>query len=225
MSSLVLTCFWALVALHSVPEALAQDMQYTQPDPHFVIPHSILQTTRLDPIVTPGKVSGHVHTIVGASNFDKTVNDESQLASSCTTAKISIDKSMYWAPTLYSYSSANDSYLAVPITTANTYYLTRSTKQPVAFPQGLRMLSGDPKRRSYDASSVDDQAISVACLFDYQHQLIPKGESHQRRWPPIFSADRKPSRTEDPRMAERPGFFNDIHCDVRPEPLMSRTEH
>lgn len=171
MSTRILTSFLALAAMHFI-HVFAQD----QADPHFVIPHDILQTTRLDPIVTPGKVSGHVHTIVGASNFDKTVTDDLQQASSCTTAKISIDKSMYWAPSLYSYSAANSSFLAVPITSANTYYLKRSNKQPVAFPYGLRMLSGDPKRRSYNASSIDDQAVSVACLFDYQHELIPRGE-------------------------------------------------
>ena len=31
--------------------------------------HSDLLRTRLDPIVAPGKVSSHVHTVVGSSNF------------------------------------------------------------------------------------------------------------------------------------------------------------
>ena len=86
----------------------------------WILAHSSLTTDRLDPVVTPGKVSGHVHTVVGASNFGPTVSGESLLKSKCTTAHVQDDMSSYWAPQLY-YRSENGSLTLVPILFVNTY--------------------------------------------------------------------------------------------------------
>jgi hypothetical protein len=67
----------------------------------FILTTSTLVTERLDPIVTPGNVSTHVHTILGASNFNPNVNVDQQMASNCTTVPVQADKSLYWAPTLF----------------------------------------------------------------------------------------------------------------------------
>ena len=61
-------------------------------DAYWIVQHKILTHDRLDPIVSPGKVGSHVHTVVGASNFGPTVSFESLQASNCTTAPIQKDK-------------------------------------------------------------------------------------------------------------------------------------
>lgn len=95
-------------------------------EPYFVIPHnSIIESTRLDPIIDPGKVSGHVHEIIGASNFDKSMTNKLAQSSQCTTSKVQVDKSSYWAPAMYAYDATTKRYQKVPVSYANTYYLTR----------------------------------------------------------------------------------------------------
>ena len=55
---------------------------------------------RMDPIVSPGQPSGHVHTIQGGSAFAETLSDGQLLASSCTSSLIKNDKSAYVVLTL-----------------------------------------------------------------------------------------------------------------------------
>lgn len=57
----------------------------------------------------------------------------------------------------------------IPVAFMNTYYLPRPAypgENITAFPKGLRMLQGNPFRRTFDGSSPDDLAISYVCL-DY----------------------------------------------------------
>lgn len=51
-------------------------------------------TTRLDPIVNPGEVSGHAHDIFGGLNFGALVSEQ-DLQNSETTCDITQDTSMY----------------------------------------------------------------------------------------------------------------------------------
>jgi hypothetical protein len=51
---------------------------------------------RVDPIVNPGKISGHLHTVVGGSGFNMSMTYEDALASTCSTCKIKQDLSNYW---------------------------------------------------------------------------------------------------------------------------------
>jgi hypothetical protein len=127
-------------------------------------------------IVSPGGISQHVHSVAGGSNFDKSMTFASAQASSCTTAQVSVDKSNYWTPQLYYFNPKDESYQAIPVSYMNAYYLPRgknSTDTVRAFPDGLRMVSGDPYRRDYDGS-VPDQAISFVCLdFNNDHSGDP----------------------------------------------------
>lgn len=56
---------------------------------------------RIDPIVNPGTLSFHSHTIVGGSNIGIDSSYESMINSACTSCEIQADKSAYWAPVLY----------------------------------------------------------------------------------------------------------------------------
>ncbi|ODN89698.1 WSC domain-containing protein [Cryptococcus wingfieldii CBS 7118] len=139
---------------------------------YFILSHPVLETTRLDPIVSPGVISGHVHSVVGGNNFDKTMTYNSTQQGTCTTATVSVDKSNYWTPQLYYYSPTDDTYEAITVSFVNTYYLPRYSSGETtvrAFPDGLRMTSGDPYRRTYN-NDADSNAISYVCLdYDTSH--------------------------------------------------------
>jgi hypothetical protein len=82
-----------------------------------------LTTCRLDPIVSPGGPSAHVHTVMGASNFGPNVTGESLRQSSCTTAKPKADLSAYWFPTLYFRDPDTGLLEQVKFFYMNVYYL------------------------------------------------------------------------------------------------------
>ncbi|CAK5269417.1 unnamed protein product [Mycena citricolor] len=60
--------------------------------------NDVITIERLDPIVSPGQVASHVHTVMGGSNFRATTNTSFLRASECTSSPIKQDKSNYWAP-------------------------------------------------------------------------------------------------------------------------------
>lgn len=62
---------------------------------------SPLVTERADPIVNPGDVSGHVHTIMGGNGFGFTMDYASTQASTCSSCTVKKDFSNYWVPTVY----------------------------------------------------------------------------------------------------------------------------
>ncbi|KAI1477725.1 WSC-domain-containing protein [Daldinia eschscholtzii] len=146
-------------------------------DAYWRMSCSLIQTGRLDPNISPGVVSAHVHKVSGASNFGLSNTYEDLIASQCTSCEIQDDKSIYWTPQLY-YQRANGSFEEVPNGGTVVYYLgrgeNRSNIEP--FPPGFRMVSGDPYLRSNDTTSftysgggnsgsrlVSDR-VSFACL-------------------------------------------------------------
>ena len=56
---------------------------------------------RADPIVNPGQVAGHVHTISGGNGFDFEMDYGKANASTCSSCPIKKDLSNYWTPKLY----------------------------------------------------------------------------------------------------------------------------
>ncbi|KAJ3481965.1 hypothetical protein NLI96_g7305 [Meripilus lineatus] len=95
--------------------------------------------TRLDPIVNPGTVSSHVHTVAGASGFSPNYDYNALVNSKCSTISVPQDKSNYWTPLLYHYDKNNNSFTAMP-NSFNIYYLVRgdASEQVKAIPKGLR---------------------------------------------------------------------------------------
>ncbi|BFZ64028.1 hypothetical protein YB2330_005166 [Saitoella coloradoensis] len=131
---------------------------------------------RMDPIVNPGIVSSHVHTIMGsdAINFTNTFN--SLRAADCTTCQVTEDLSNYWTPNLW-FQHPNGSFTSVPqIGGMLVYYLQRYNSQTdtelVAFPDGFRMVAGNPMLRSY-YPSLEQRAISWMCI-NYVAQSLEK---------------------------------------------------
>ncbi|EJF58368.1 WSC-domain-containing protein [Dichomitus squalens LYAD-421 SS1] len=167
------TALWTLVTLATVVSAEHWIFGGVRP----------IVTTRLDPVISPNAIGSHVHSIVGASRFQNVYDPADLVQSNCTTIPVQPDKSNYWAD--------QNTSLFTPIPTSfNIYYLMRPgpmTESIKAFPPGLRMVAGDPNRRSYNASDFAQQAISFVCL--------------------DFNAD----HSNDPDWDERPNFF-DHNC-------------
>lgn len=65
---------------------------------YFIINCNLVALERLDPIVSPGSVSSHVHAVMGGSDFKSTYEYEKSVNAKCTTCVINIDKSNYWVP-------------------------------------------------------------------------------------------------------------------------------
>ncbi|CCG82299.1 WSC domain protein [Taphrina deformans PYCC 5710] len=133
-------------------------------------------TERADPVVSPGLVSGHVHTVMGASNFNYTTTFKDLRASTCTSCEIAQDLSSYWVPSLYYHNKLTNTYTDVKqIGGMLVYYIQRYSytgEQLYAFPDGFRMLAGNPNVRSY-LGTLESQAISYHCL-NYSDPAIPE---------------------------------------------------
>jgi hypothetical protein len=52
-----------------------------------------LAVERLDPVVSPNQISGHIHRIVGGSGFKASYNGKEYEEASCSSASIQADKS------------------------------------------------------------------------------------------------------------------------------------
>ncbi|KAG5723171.1 hypothetical protein E4T56_gene294 [Termitomyces sp. T112] len=125
-----------------------------------------ITTERLDPIVNPGRVSGHVHSVLGGSNFRMNTNTNALRQSQCTSIPIPEDKSNYWFPHLY-FQWANGSFTSMnggAVMLMYDYLFSDTPGTTTAFPDDLRMLSGDPTLRTYDPNSYAQQAVTFLCL-------------------------------------------------------------
>ncbi|ETN39025.1 uncharacterized protein HMPREF1541_07067 [Cyphellophora europaea CBS 101466] len=133
----------------------------------FLIPCWPLSTQRLDPIVYPGEPASHLHSIVGGKAFAPVMDYNTTQTSECTTCMVSKDKSNYWVASLFHQNG--DSFELVPQHgSASLYYLNEKTRlgsgeKMEPLPVGLRMLAGDPEKRS-GSQAFEDQAINYKCL-------------------------------------------------------------
>ncbi|KAJ7032549.1 hypothetical protein C8F04DRAFT_1261843 [Mycena alexandri] len=115
-----------------------------------------LVSERLDPIISPGgNPSNHVHTINGGSNFNPTYTYDNLRASNCTNCLVAQDLSNYWYPKLYFQDPSTKEFEPVPNGGLLVYYQNRGDGDVgnggaglKAFPPGLKMITGDPKRRT-----------------------------------------------------------------------------
>lgn len=120
---------------------------------------------RADPIVAPGQVSNHLHTIMGGNGFDYIMDYNSTQQSTCSSCTVIGDNSNYWTPTMW-YQAEDGSFEEVDqLGGATIYYLQRGKngEKLKAFPPGFRMIAGDPFKRQ-PGDDFASQAISYACL-------------------------------------------------------------
>ncbi|EGY14242.1 hypothetical protein VD0002_g5693 [Verticillium dahliae] len=96
---------------------------------------------RIDPLATPGKENGHMHTFFGSRGIGPDAVTADELRASCGSCNVQADRSSYWIPTLY-YVSKN---ATVPVKVAifHVYYHGQNAdRQP--FPADFSIISGNP---------------------------------------------------------------------------------
>lgn len=146
----------------------------------------MLSYGRLDPIVSPGAVSSHVHQFQGANAMSASYDyDTLRHDSTCTTLDVQDDLSNYWAPALYHYDGEGN--FSLMLSGFHVYYnfVTYSydannpagSSKRYPFPKGLTMLAGDMMQRQINDS---DQA-STASLFNCQLKAGNGPYSHDIR--------------------------------------------
>ncbi|KAJ4322223.1 hypothetical protein N0V84_004937 [Fusarium piperis] len=106
---------------------------------------------RLDPIVDPGKISMHAHSIHGSSGFSDTSSTEELLNGDCTSCRVTQDKSSYWHPAMYFQDGETGEFELVPQVGGMLAYYLLYGDNVTAFPPNFRMLSGTNTRRTYTA--------------------------------------------------------------------------
>lgn len=126
---------------------------------HFVIQvNRSSLVTRLDPIVSPGKLSAHVHRFYGSSFVDENLHNASEMVNlaKCSTTAVQDDKSIYWVPQLYHRSLDNGTFTMVPIRYHAAYYFQKApTGQTIyPFPENYNIVAGDPFRRKVDTNDL-----------------------------------------------------------------------
>ena len=127
---------------------------------------------RADPILAPGTISQHVHQIFGSNAFAPAVSYESLQRADCTTVGDASgngnaqDKSIYWHPALYMEASDGSGYIKVPTNGHKTYYKDAGTgmkREPFEFPQGFRMLAGNPFIRAANSDLPSQNITQWVC--------------------------------------------------------------
>jgi len=94
-----------------------------------------------------------------------------------TSCDKAIDHSNYWVPQLY-HQRSDKMWEMVPWKGTAVYYQKRAcdysptarvcnkTVVPLAFPDGFRMVAGDPLRRTQDNTDVTNRAVHIMCIFN-----------------------------------------------------------
>ncbi|GES58075.1 WSC-domain-containing protein [Aspergillus terreus] len=103
---------------------------------------------RVDPLMDPGKPSYHVHAVHGSSAFGMTADTETLRAGQCTSCGVKQDKSAYWAPALYFMHENGEAEIVEEVGGMLAYYLLYGDNVE-AFPDGFRMIAGDPFLRDF----------------------------------------------------------------------------
>ncbi|RLN88147.1 hypothetical protein BBJ28_00013687 [Nothophytophthora sp. Chile5] len=129
-----------------------------------------LVVDRVDPIVNPGVASGHLHAVSGGNGFSKSADGDAMKASTCTSCPIGADLSAYWVPQMYVKFKNGTGYGLVE-SHQIVYYEPRPTgnETVIPFPDGLKMLAGNPKLREA-GDSIEQRAITWVCIdYDNSH--------------------------------------------------------
>lgn len=104
---------------------------------------------RLDPGLYPGAVSPHLHSFDGGNGLQMDMDYAETQGSSCTTARVKTDKSLYWRPTLFFKNETG--FHRVPEQSTKIYYKYgdgNNWANVTAYPKGFNMVAGQPKRRA-----------------------------------------------------------------------------
>ncbi|KAF2685079.1 hypothetical protein K458DRAFT_20051 [Lentithecium fluviatile CBS 122367] len=124
---------------------------------------SRIALARLDPLVSPGKISNHAHVIHGGVNFGMDTTYDDLRASNCTSCRVVDDKSAYWTPALMFQHENGTFEIVRQVGGMLVYYnpVRNEGEKVEAYPPGFRMIAGDNKLRSFytDINSVPEKSL------------------------------------------------------------------
>jgi hypothetical protein len=110
----------------------------------------------LDPALFPGQEGPHLHSFDGGNGLAASMDFDTAQSSSCTTARIKPDKSLYWRPTLY-WNGNNTGFYRVPNKYLKVYYKFGDSgnvhANVTAFPEDFKMMAGNPLKRNDDGDN------------------------------------------------------------------------
>ncbi|XWW94145.1 hypothetical protein V2A60_002087 [Cordyceps javanica] len=164
----------------------------------FIVHCKALTVQRTDPILSPGELSTHVHAVVGGTGYYMSMSNEEARNAHNTTCDKALDKSNYWQPQLY-HQHNDDSFELIKLLGIAAYYIDRTcdykagrrnckgAQGAIAPPKGLRIISGDTLRRTYDKSDKTNRAISHVCLDPGQDYVeLPQKPCNEMRMQVYF---------------------------------------
>nr|POF06937.1 hypothetical protein CFP56_31561 [Quercus suber] len=157
------TYFAASVAAFVSAVAAEQFVMYTPGGDDTVV-------ERIDPILSPGNISQHVHQFFGSNALADEVTYESLQKSTCTTMGsasgdgVAQDHSIYWHPSLFMERKDGSGYMRIPTSGHKAYYQDAGNSadakaDPFEFPKGFRMITGNPFLRGPN-SNVHQQSVT-----------------------------------------------------------------
>ncbi|KAJ5118467.1 hypothetical protein N7448_010174 [Penicillium atrosanguineum] len=174
---------------------------------------------RMDPIISPGTASSHVHAIQGGSNFNLTMENDALLDSSCTSSLVEADKSNYWTPSLYFQDPTNGSFISVPMFYMNVYYFFEPTDDEIKpFPVGLRMVSGNNSFRTPPPGGAANVLDTNAGTIQPVQWTCPRS-SYDTPSYPTTSDGLHGVGIQDPNNKGAGAGFPDMNCDGYASPL------
>lgn len=108
---------------------------------------------RIDPLVSPGTISEHIHAIHGSSGFSEKASYQELMNGKCTSCEVAEDKSAYWHPALYFQDATTGKFSLVPqVGGMLAYYLLHPNPGNTtlsSFPAGFQMIAGDTNQRNF----------------------------------------------------------------------------
>ncbi|KAH0525182.1 hypothetical protein TsFJ059_007583 [Trichoderma semiorbis] len=177
-----------------------------------------LVTTRVDPIVNPGVPAGHVHNVLGGSNFGFSSTGADLVKSNCSTALVKGDYSNYWYPPLYFHDPKTGNFEYVDVYYTNVYYFFEATNDEIkAFPTGLQMLAGDSMSRTVPAAGGGDQLDPSKGPINNVQFTCPRSSYNPPSYP--VGSDGSKAGMVDPNNQGAGVGFPDVTCDGMYSPL------
>ena len=133
------------------------------PGSFFVIQGDPLVVERVDPFISPGTVSNHVHNIFGANKFSANLDYTTMQSSTCNTFGPKDDNSNYWYPGWYFQDPKTKQFELVPTHLEIYYHLDPAPGYRQEFPEGFRMISGNAMTRTSDPNDHGQQSNKYWC--------------------------------------------------------------
>ncbi|RYO85015.1 hypothetical protein DL766_008592 [Monosporascus sp. MC13-8B] len=149
-----------------------------------------LAVQRRDPIVSPSAdLLDHVHPVIGGANFFAGTPPANAQTSAATTCDKELDHSIYWVPQLYHITAVYYQNWACDYDPGLTSCPSYKTKFARPFPERLQMVAGDPTKRTFDPSAIEQRSVNHLCFLGGGGSVQTKSLALAGHLPVLFYPD------------------------------------